>query len=65
MGWINVRWGMPQVPNASTSLPHEVMFALDKVVKQRRVSLFLVQLTIKDAPTILHLETLSDFAATG
>jgi hypothetical protein len=24
MGWINMRWGVPQVPNVSTSLPYEV-----------------------------------------
>jgi hypothetical protein len=47
---------MPQVPNASTSLPHEVMLALDKVIKQRCASLFLAQLTIEGAPTILHLK---------
>jgi hypothetical protein len=40
MGWINVHWGVPQVPNGSTNLPHEVTFAVDKVVKQKRVSLF-------------------------
>ncbi len=41
MGWINVCWGVPQVPVASTSLPHKVVFTLDKVVKQIHVSLFL------------------------
>ncbi len=25
MGWINVRWGMPQVLDASTNLPHKAM----------------------------------------
>jgi hypothetical protein len=52
MGWINLHWGVPQVPNASTSLPHEVMLALDKVVEQKHVSLFPIQLTIEGAPTI-------------
>ncbi len=33
MGWINVNWGVPQVPNVSTSLPHKVSFALDEVVE--------------------------------
>jgi hypothetical protein len=42
MGWINVRWGVPQVPNASTSLPHKVVLALNKVVEQIHVSFFLV-----------------------
>jgi hypothetical protein len=31
MGWINVHWGVPQVPNASTNLPHKALFALDKM----------------------------------
>jgi hypothetical protein len=34
MGWINVRWGVPQVLNALTSLPHKATFALDKVVNK-------------------------------
>jgi hypothetical protein len=41
MGWINMHWGLPQVPNASTSLPHEIAFALDKVVEQKHASLLL------------------------
>jgi hypothetical protein len=40
MGSINMCWGVPQVPNASTNLPHKVAFALDKVVEKRHVSLF-------------------------
>jgi hypothetical protein len=40
MGWINVCWGVPQVLDASTNLPHKVALALDKVVEQRCVSLF-------------------------
>jgi hypothetical protein len=32
MGCINVHWGVPQVPNASTSLPHGISLALYKVV---------------------------------
>ncbi len=32
MGWINVHWGVPQVLNASISLPHEVLLASNKVV---------------------------------
>jgi hypothetical protein len=42
MGWINVCWGVPQVLDVSTSFPHKVTLALNKVVDQRRVSLFLV-----------------------
>ncbi len=41
MGWINVCLGVPQVLNALTSLPHEAALALDKVVEQKRASLFL------------------------
>ncbi len=63
MGWINMHWGVPQVPNVSTRLPHEVTLALDKVVEQKCVSLFLIQLTIKGAPTLLSLEASSDFTA--
>jgi hypothetical protein len=33
MGLTNVHWGVPQVSNVSTSLPHEATLALDKVVK--------------------------------
>ncbi len=65
MGWINVRWGVPQIPNASTNLPHEAVLAMDKVVEQLCVSLFLVQLTIKGSPTMLSLEAPSDFITTG
>ncbi len=54
---------MPQVPNASTSLPHEDVFALDKVVKQICVSLFTTQPTIEGVPMMLCLEALSNFAA--
>jgi len=52
MGWINVHWGVPQVPYVSTSLPHQVALTLDKVVKQKHVSLFPTQLTIKGVPTM-------------
>ncbi len=45
MGWINMRWGVLQVPYASTSLSHEVVLALDNVVEQICVSLFPTQLT--------------------
>jgi hypothetical protein len=65
MAWINMHWGLPQVPNASTILPHKIAFALDKVVKQICVSLFLVQLTIEGAPTMLSLEKSSNFTTTG
>jgi hypothetical protein len=47
---------VPQVLNDSTSLPQEAVLALDKVVEQRHVSLFIVQLTIEGAPTMLSLE---------
>jgi hypothetical protein len=40
MGWINVHWGVPQIPFVSIIIPHKVVFTLDKVVEQRRVSLF-------------------------
>ncbi len=63
MGWINVRWGVPQVLNALTNLPHKIALALDKVVEQRHASLFLAQLTIEGVPTMLHLEVLSNFIA--
>lgn len=33
MGWINMRWGVLQVLDASTIVPHEVVLALDKVVE--------------------------------
>jgi hypothetical protein len=56
MGWINMCWGVPQVLDVSTSLPHEATVALDKVVEQKCVSLFPIQLTIESAPTILSLE---------
>ncbi len=65
MRWINMHWGLPQVPNASTSLPHEIALTLDKVVEQIRISLFLAQLTIEGAPTMLSLEKPSNFTATG
>jgi hypothetical protein len=65
MGWINVRWGVPQVPDVSTSLPHETTLALDQVVEQKCVSLFPTQLTIKGAPTMLSLEASFDFMATS
>jgi hypothetical protein len=64
MGWINTHWGLPQVPNASTSPPHEVVLALDKVVEQIYVSMFLVQLTIEGAPTMLSLEKPLNFTST-
>jgi hypothetical protein len=41
MGWIKMRWGVLQVPNASINLPHEATFALDKVLKQEHDSWFL------------------------
>jgi hypothetical protein len=65
MGWINVHWSVPQVPNASTSFTHEVVFAMDKVVEQRCVSLFPTQLTIEGVPTMLCLKALSDFMTTS
>jgi len=40
MGWINLCSSVPQVLDASISLPHKVLLTLDKVVKQRCVSLF-------------------------
>ncbi len=65
MGWINMHWGVPQVLDASISLPHESSLALNKVVEQRHVSLFLVQLTIEGVPTMLSLEKPSNFTTTG
>jgi len=65
MGWINVHWGVPQAPYVSTSLPHQGAFTLDKVLEQKRVSLFPTQLTIKGAPTMLSLEASSNFVATS
>jgi hypothetical protein len=63
MGWINVHWGVPQVLDASTSLPNESSLALNKVVEQRRVSLFPVQLTIEGALRMLCLEASFNFTA--
>jgi hypothetical protein len=63
MGWINMQWGVPQILDASINFPHETMFTLNKVVEQRRASLFPTRLTIEGAPTMLSLETLFDFAA--
>lgn len=65
MGWINVRWGVLQVLDASTSLLYEVALALNKVVEQICVSLFPVQFTIKGAPIMLSLEAPSDFVTTS
>ncbi len=65
MGRINMQWCVPQVPNALTNLPHEIMFALDKVVEQKHDSLFPVRLVIEGAPTMLSLETSYHFAAIG
>ncbi len=28
MGWVNIRWGVFQDPDAITSLPHKVLFFL-------------------------------------
>jgi hypothetical protein len=63
MGWINMCWGVPQVPNASTSFPHEVVLTLDKVVEQIHVFLFPTYLTIEGVPTMLCLEAPSNFVA--
>jgi hypothetical protein len=52
-----------QVPDASTSLPHEVVFALDNLVEQICVSLLPTQLTIEGVATMLSLETSSNFRA--
>jgi hypothetical protein len=52
-----------QVPDAPISLPHETAFALDKVVKQKHVSLFPSQLIIEGVPTMLSLEAPSNFLA--
>jgi hypothetical protein len=54
-----------QVLDASTSLPHEVVLALDNMVEQMHVSSLPTQLTIKGAPTMLSLETSSNFMATS
>jgi hypothetical protein len=40
---INMRWDVLQIPDASISFPTEFVFALDKVVEQRRASLFQTQ----------------------
>jgi hypothetical protein len=65
MGWINMHWGVLQVPDASTSLAHEAALLLDKVVEQRRASLFLTQFTIESVPTELSLEASFDFMTTS
>ncbi len=56
---------MLQVPDASIGLAHETTLALDKVVEQKHVSLFLIQFIIEGAPTMLSLEALFDFMTTG
>jgi hypothetical protein len=65
MGWINMGWGLFQIPDAPTSLPHKAAFALNKVVKQKCASLFPSQLTIGGVPTMLSLEAPFDFMATN
>jgi hypothetical protein len=65
MGWINMCWGVPLVLDVSIGLPHEATLALDKVVEQKCVSLFLTQLTIESARIILSLEAPFDFVTTG
>ncbi len=57
--------GVPQVLDASTSLPHESSLALNKVVEQRHVSLFPVQLTIEGVLRMLCLEASFNFMATS
>jgi hypothetical protein len=58
-----MRWCLPQILDASTNIPHEAAFALDKVVKQIRAYLFPSQLTIEGFPTMLSLEAPFDFVA--
>jgi hypothetical protein len=41
------------------------MIAFDKVVEQRHTSLFLIQLTIEGATTMLSLEAPSNFTTNG
>jgi hypothetical protein len=62
MKWIYMRWDVLQIPDASVSFPIKFVFALDNVVEQRCVFLFQTQFTIEYVPTMLSLETLSDFA---
>jgi hypothetical protein len=52
-------------PHPNVNLPHEVMIALDKVVEQRCISLFLIQLTIEVVATMLTLEAPLDFMTNG
>jgi hypothetical protein len=54
---------MPQHPNVN--LPHKVVIAFDKVVKQKHNSLFPTQLTIEGAPMMLSLEAPLDFMTNG
>ncbi len=65
MGWINMRWGVLQVLDASISLLYEVALALNKVVEQICASLFPVQLTIEGAPIMLSFEAPFDFVTTS
>jgi hypothetical protein len=41
------------------------VIAFDKVVKQRRISLFPTQITIEGAPMMLSLEAPLDFTTNG
>jgi hypothetical protein len=65
MAWINMHWGVFQVPDASTSLAHEAALAFDKVVEQKHVSLFLTQFTNEGTLTMLSLEASFDLMTTS
>ncbi len=55
MGWVNVHWGVLLYIDATHTLPHVALFALNKVAKIRCTYLFLVQLTLEDASNLLYL----------
>jgi hypothetical protein len=42
MGWVNVRWGAPSDTYATHILPQAALLTLDKTIKVRCASLFLV-----------------------
>jgi hypothetical protein len=60
MGWVNVCWGVPPDTNVTHVLPWVALLALDKAVKVRRASLFLVHLTLEGASNLLALLDRSD-----
>jgi hypothetical protein len=61
MGWVNVCWGVLLDTNATHMLPWVALLLIDKVVKVRCASLFIVQLKLEGALNLLALLDPSDF----